>query len=143
MKMTNMCTHIRMHTQTCTRIYVHMYTQCIYIHSHIYSVCLPVCQSLCLIFFSFLILMFLLCRNNSKRFQLPLLCTFESIYLLGILPLEFFNSLAFPLTALNVKLPFLPLMLTSVYCSLGLFYSWLKFYYHYIAGSSVRKVKHK
>ncbi|XP_036364126.1 probable dolichyl pyrophosphate Glc1Man9GlcNAc2 alpha-1,3-glucosyltransferase isoform X1 [Octopus sinensis] len=81
--------------------------------------------------------------NTSKRFQLPLLCTFESIYLLGILPLEFFNSLAFPLTALNVKLPFLPLMLTSVYCSLGLFYSWLKFYYHYIAGSSVRKVKHK
>ena len=40
----------------------------------------------------------------------------------GSAPLELFNSFAHPLL-LAPRLPFLPLMLTSVYCALGVVYS--------------------
>ncbi|XP_069134127.1 dolichyl pyrophosphate Glc1Man9GlcNAc2 alpha-1,3-glucosyltransferase-like [Argopecten irradians] len=69
--------------------------------------------------------------GNVYRFPwtipLPLLSKLESVYVLGIVPLELFNSLGHPL--LFRRLPFLPLMLTSVYCAIGVTYCWLKFYW--------------
>lgn len=53
----------------------------------------------------------------------------ESLYLLGLLPLELYCSIVHSSLGLTEKLPFLPLLLTSVYCALGVTYSWLKFYW--------------
>ncbi|KAK6975359.1 glycosyl transferase [Biomphalaria glabrata] len=60
--------------------------------------------------------------------QLPLLNLSESVFILGLIPLGLFNSLGFWLLNIGERLPFLPLLLTSVYCSLGIVYSWLEFY---------------
>ncbi|GAB1610567.1 probable dolichyl pyrophosphate Glc1Man9GlcNAc2 alpha-1,3-glucosyltransferase [Argonauta hians] len=108
-----------------------------------------VCLMLAYALFAFLCLSYLH-GNNTKKFRLPLLCFTESLYIVAILPLELFNSILFPRTLLAARLPFLPLMLTSVYCSLGLLHSWLKCYYYYFtktssssSSSSLRKVKQK
>ncbi|XP_060627205.2 dolichyl pyrophosphate Glc1Man9GlcNAc2 alpha-1,3-glucosyltransferase isoform X1 [Anolis sagrei] len=58
----------------------------------------------------------------------PLLNWLETLYLLGLLPLEIFCEIVFPFTAWMSKFPFLPLMLISVYCALGIMYAWLKLY---------------
>ncbi|CAL1527996.1 unnamed protein product [Lymnaea stagnalis] len=70
-------------------------------------------------------------QNNTEIFKLPylpLLNLSESIYIWGFIPLGLFNSLGFWLWNIGERYPFLPLMLTSVYCSLGIIYSWLEFY---------------
>lgn len=63
---------------------------------------------------------------------LPLLNIFESSYLLGLIPLFFYENFIHSIIGLEEKLPFLPLMLTSVYCSLGVIYSWLKYYIYFM-----------
>ncbi|XP_055996770.1 probable dolichyl pyrophosphate Glc1Man9GlcNAc2 alpha-1,3-glucosyltransferase isoform X2 [Ostrea edulis] len=60
--------------------------------------------------------------------SLPLLNSLESVYIIGLIPLELWNSAIFPLFNISKKFPFLPLMLISVYCSVGVIYSWVKFY---------------
>ncbi|XP_071121179.1 dolichyl pyrophosphate Glc1Man9GlcNAc2 alpha-1,3-glucosyltransferase-like [Mytilus edulis] len=60
--------------------------------------------------------------------QLPLCSTLETLYLLGIVPLEIYNSIIHPVLGLDQRLPFIPLMLTSVYCAIGIMYCWIKFY---------------
>ena len=47
------------------------------------------------------------------------------MYLLGFVPLELFNSLLHGLL-LGPRLPFLPLLATSVYCALGVLAVWLR-----------------
>ena len=54
----------------------------------------------------------------------PLLRPLERAYLLGLVPLEVYCTWAHPVL-LRGALPFLPLMLTSLYCSLGMVYLWL------------------
>ncbi|XP_059162960.1 probable dolichyl pyrophosphate Glc1Man9GlcNAc2 alpha-1,3-glucosyltransferase [Physella acuta] len=60
--------------------------------------------------------------------QLPLLNLTESIYIWGLLALGLFNSIGFWMFGIEKRYPFLPLLLTSVYCSLGVLYCWLEFY---------------
>lgn len=62
------------------------------------------------------------------RGQGSLLGPLESIYLLGLVPLAIACELVFPLSPWQQKLPFLPLLLTSVYCSVGICYSFLRLY---------------
>ncbi|KYQ93549.1 glycosyltransferase [Tieghemostelium lacteum] len=57
--------------------------------------------------------------------------TVEKLYLLFLLLLELFNIFIFPLY-LKEKLPFLSLMLTSVYCSAGLMYLYFQIYFNLI-----------
>ncbi|MBN3308863.1 ALG8 glucosyltransferase, partial [Amia calva] len=52
----------------------------------------------------------------------------EVAYLTGLVPLEIFCELVYPLTHWQQTLPFIPLLLTSVYCSLGVTYSFIKLY---------------
>lgn len=68
---------------------------------------------------------------------LPLLNKLESVYILGLIPLFLFENVVYPLLGLNNKLPFLPLMLTSVYCAVGVTYFWLKYYWHFLTTSEV------
>ena len=52
-----------------------------------------------------------------------LLTKAETAYLMGFVPLEISCTVLHP-WLLASKLPFLPLLLTSVYCALGISYCW-------------------
>lgn len=60
----------------------------------------------------------------------PSLSGIEKLYLWGLLPLELFSSFFHPLF-ISPKLPFLPLMAISVYCSVGVIYSFVCLYWHF------------
>ena len=60
--------------------------------------------------------------------DLPIVAWYEAWYLYGLVFLEFYCSAIHPFTVLAVKLPFLPLMLTSVYCAVGVVWAWIVFY---------------
>ncbi|XP_075579266.1 dolichyl pyrophosphate Glc1Man9GlcNAc2 alpha-1,3-glucosyltransferase isoform X5 [Pelecanus crispus] len=62
------------------------------------------------------------------RRERPLLNWLETIYLVQLVPLEIFSEIIFPLTPWKQHFPFVPLLLTSVYCALGVTYAWLKLY---------------
>ncbi|TNN43928.1 Repetitive proline-rich cell wall protein 1 [Liparis tanakae] len=63
----------------------------------------------------------------------------ESVYLLGLGVVAVACEAAFPLSPWADKLPFLPLLATSVYCSVGVCYSFLRLY----ASLLRREEKHK
>ncbi|RUS75620.1 hypothetical protein EGW08_016613 [Elysia chlorotica] len=73
--------------------------------------------------------------------RLPLLSDLEGGYLWGLAALRFFND-GILLRMLGIdlltRLPFLPLMLTSTYCAVGVIYCWLRFYRYFlwVEGSS-------
>ncbi|XP_067889456.1 probable dolichyl pyrophosphate Glc1Man9GlcNAc2 alpha-1,3-glucosyltransferase isoform X2 [Heterodontus francisci] len=52
----------------------------------------------------------------------------ECIYLSGLIPLQVICEIIYPLTSWQQRFPFVPLLLISVYCSLGVTYSWIKLY---------------
>lgn len=66
------------------------------------------------------------------RFNLPLLNMLESLYLCGLVPLFVYDNFVHYFLGLSERLPFLPLMLTSVYCSLGVIYCWFKYYLYFL-----------
>ena len=70
----------------------------------------------------------------------------ESFYLLGLLPLEGLASWALPALA-GDRLPFLPLMVTSVYCACGLGWVWFSeahgYYKKQVAGAAAAGAKKK
>ena len=47
------------------------------------------------------------------------------IYLVGLLVVETWGQILHPYLLGNNKLPFLPLMMISIYCALGMMYSWI------------------
>eukprot|EP00064_Thunnus_orientalis_P025727 superscaffoldBa00013808_g26143 len=60
--------------------------------------------------------------------QGSLLHPLEVVYLLGLVAVAIACEVVFPLSPWQQKLPFLPLLATSVYCSLGVCYSFLRLY---------------
>lgn len=72
----------------------------------------------------------------KKMYSTQLLHIHESLYCIGILCLPLYENLLQYALGLDTKLPFLPLMITSVYCSIGMTYFWLKFYCEYLFQSS-------
>ncbi|XP_067129846.1 dolichyl pyrophosphate Glc1Man9GlcNAc2 alpha-1,3-glucosyltransferase [Centruroides vittatus] len=62
---------------------------------------------------------------------LPLLNTQESLFLLGLIPLQMYYSFGNKLLGLDQRLPFLPLLLISTYCAFGIFQMWIKMYKDY------------
>jgi len=64
----------------------------------------------------------------ADLFKLPIVEWYEAWYLYGLVFLEFYCGVIHPFTVLAVKLPFLPLMLTSVYCAVGVVWAWIVFY---------------
>ncbi|KAG8137063.1 hypothetical protein E2320_005603 [Naja naja] len=71
----------------------------------------------------------------------PLLHWLEAVYLIGLIPIEIVCEIVFPFTSWAQKLPFLPLLLTSVYCAFGIIYAWLKLYILAFTGPSEGKPK--
>eukprot|EP00058_Branchiostoma_floridae_P025805 XP_002611295.1 hypothetical protein BRAFLDRAFT_210949 [Branchiostoma floridae] len=66
---------------------------------------------------------------HGRPYCLPLLSPVETAYIIGLVLLQLYCSLGHHALGLTTRLPFLPLMLTSVYCALGVMGSWLKFYF--------------
>lgn len=67
-------------------------------------------------------------KNNGfkeEEIQVHLLRKREFAYIVGLLLLEIYGQL-FHSLVFKERLPFLPLMLTSVYCALGILYAWIK-----------------
>ncbi|KAM8976757.1 dolichyl pyrophosphate Glc1Man9GlcNAc2 alpha-1,3-glucosyltransferase [Pelodytes ibericus] len=58
----------------------------------------------------------------------PLLSWLETLYLYGLVPLEVFCEVVYPLSPWEQRLPFIPLLLTSVYCAVGVGYAWIRLY---------------
>lgn len=58
----------------------------------------------------------------------PLLRPLERWYLIGLLLVAVGCEVVFPLSPWKQRLPFLPLLLTSVYCALGMSYSFMRLY---------------
>ncbi|XP_006022386.2 probable dolichyl pyrophosphate Glc1Man9GlcNAc2 alpha-1,3-glucosyltransferase [Alligator sinensis] len=71
----------------------------------------------------------------------PLLNWLEILYLTALVPLEIFCEIVFPLSPWKLKLPFIPLLLTSVYCALGITYAWLKLYVSVLTESATVRQK--
>lgn len=71
----------------------------------------------------------------------PLLHWLEAVYLIGLIPIGIACEIVFPFTSWAQKLPFLPLLLTSVYCASGVIYAWLKLYISAFTGPSEGKQK--
>ncbi|CAH1778366.1 unnamed protein product [Owenia fusiformis] len=62
-------------------------------------------------------------NRKSQGFSLPLLNKLESLYTLGLVPLLLYTECVHRLIGLQQRLPFLPLMMTSVYCAIGVVYT--------------------
>lgn len=73
---------------------------------------------------------------------------YERIYLLGFIGLPIYEHIISPLFGLSKNLPFMPLLLTSLYCSIGIIYFFITYYVHLlsigtISVKSKTSAKHK
>ncbi|XP_038961896.1 probable dolichyl pyrophosphate Glc1Man9GlcNAc2 alpha-1,3-glucosyltransferase isoform X1 [Rattus norvegicus] len=75
------------------------------------------------------------------RKEKPLFNWMETLYLLGLGPLEVCCEFLFPFTSWKLKYPFIPLLLTSVYCAVGITYAWIRLYASVLTGCLVSKTK--
>lgn len=66
------------------------------------------------------------------KYNIPLLNMLESVYLCGLIPLFIYDNFIHNFLGLSALLPFLPLLLTSVYCSIGVIYCWFKYYLYFL-----------
>ena len=73
--------------------------------------------------------------QNKSLFSFPSMNFFETLYLIGLVFVQLIYSFC-PLFSLCLRYPFVPLMTTSLYCSLGLIYCYINFYrnLHHIKG---------
>lgn len=78
--------------------------------------------------------------KHNMTFTLPLLSKLESVYVLCLVLLFTYENVIHPLLGWKDKYPFLPLMLTSVYCAMGVLYCWVKYYWHFI---TMNETNHK
>ncbi|KAJ8916980.1 hypothetical protein NQ315_008380 [Exocentrus adspersus] len=70
-------------------------------------------------------------------YTLPLLNPLESLYILGLGIVFIYENVIHSLLGLKDQLPFLPLIFTSVYCSVGIMYSWIIYYIYFLKYNGV------
>ena len=51
----------------------------------------------------------------------------EYMYVYGFIILQFFTGIVHQIIYGNKQYPFLPLLITSIYCAFGVMYSWIRF----------------
>lgn len=94
------------------------------------------------LFVMYIMINYSITKQNSTYNTLVI----EKIYNLGIFILPLYEFVLQYVFKVEHKLPFLPLMLTSVYCGIGMFYFWIKYYFEYMLGNnfeSPNKLKQK
>lgn len=69
----------------------------------------------------------ILCRPLKN-----LLSAIEVNYLYGLIFLQFYTGFVHDMVFGSGQLPFLPLMITSLYCSIGILYGWGCFMLNYL-----------
>ncbi|CAB3998466.1 probable dolichyl pyrophosphate Glc1Man9 c2 alpha-1,3-glucosyltransferase isoform X2 [Paramuricea clavata] len=89
--------------------------------------------------FTFWALTKVLCSSRNKENQ-PLLRWYENVYLSGLVVLEIYNLFIHNALGFAMKFPFLPLLLTSVYCAVGILWSWILFYHSVLTEDEYFKV---
>jgi alpha-1,3-glucosyltransferase len=57
---------------------------------------------------------------------------FAKLYIFGLVVLFFYENVVHHLLRLDERFPFLPLMLTSTYCGIGVFVFWLVYYVRFL-----------
>ncbi|XP_037071401.1 probable dolichyl pyrophosphate Glc1Man9GlcNAc2 alpha-1,3-glucosyltransferase [Pollicipes pollicipes] len=68
----------------------------------------------------------------------------QAAYLAGLAPLVLYHTVGHRLLGLHGRWPFVPLLLTSLYCALGVLYCWLALYRHMLFRADVgQKVKQR
>ncbi|KAG9332991.1 hypothetical protein JZ751_013946 [Albula glossodonta] len=70
-----------------------------------------------------------------------LISVLEAVYLAGLVPLEVLCEFVYPCTIWRESFPFIPLLSTSVYCALGISYSFIKLYLSLFRTESAGKLK--
>ncbi|XP_004632655.1 probable dolichyl pyrophosphate Glc1Man9GlcNAc2 alpha-1,3-glucosyltransferase [Octodon degus] len=75
------------------------------------------------------------------RKEKPLFNWMETFYLLGLVPLEVCCEFVFPFTSWRLEYPFTPLLLTSVYCAVGITYAWCRLYVSMLTSPPAGKTK--
>lgn len=78
-------------------------------------------------------------QYRRNRYCLPLLSHMETAYVLGVFIVQIYTGVVHHILHLDVTLPFLPLMITSVYCTVGVIYVWLKL--SWITWTDAHKIK--
>lgn len=79
----------------------------------------------------------------EKIYNARLLHIHERLFSVGIIFLPLYEHLLQYIMSFDEKFPFMPLMLTSVYCSIGMSYFWIKFYCEYLVVAADKKHKTK
>lgn len=89
---------------------------------------------------SFIVLFYI--TSEKSRFTTNL-NVYEIIYLYGFLAIFFYEEYLQYILGFDRRLPFLPLLIVSVYCSLGVTYFWLSYYCAFLldGGNSLLKKK--
>ncbi|XP_017791110.1 PREDICTED: probable dolichyl pyrophosphate Glc1Man9GlcNAc2 alpha-1,3-glucosyltransferase [Habropoda laboriosa] len=67
----------------------------------------------------------------TRNFKQHLLYSYEYIYVIVLPALTIYETILHKLI-LGDKLPFLPTAITSVYCAIGIIYSWIVYYYMFL-----------
>ncbi|XP_077296866.1 ALG6/ALG8 family glucosyltransferase xit [Arctopsyche grandis] len=69
--------------------------------------------------------------GKSKR--LPMLNFLETLYIVGLVPLCAYDNIVHNSLNLHKTYPFLPLLMTSVYCAVGVLYCWSRLYGNFMS----------
>lgn len=93
-----------------------------------------------------LLLTYILIHLNGVRYLWPssihrkhILPLHELFYSFGLIGLLFYEFILQYVINLDEKLPFLPLLLTSVYCSVGIMYFWLIYYAEFLFNDNIKQ----
>jgi len=91
---------------------------------------------------SFISLYFVASPKSNVSIDLKI---YETIYLCGFILIFWYEQHLQFLLGLDQKLPFLPLLIVSVYCSVGVIYFWFKYYFSFLfeSANSLQKRKGK
>jgi alpha-1,3-glucosyltransferase len=75
------------------------------------------------------------------NYSFPLLNLWESVYILGLSVIFLYENVVHHVLGMSDKLPYLPLLLTSLYCSVGILYAWVQFYVRFLTRTNDVTVK--
>ncbi|KAK1123389.1 hypothetical protein K0M31_008099 [Melipona bicolor] len=78
----------------------------------------------------------------SRKFDAGLLYSYEYLYVINLPVLTVYETIVHKLI-FHEKLPFLPLAFISIYCAVGITYSWVVYYYMFLRCSDVDDIKKK